>query len=30
MEPVFGQLLATLMALWWPFVRVLAILSFMP
>ena len=30
MEPVFGQLLATLMALWWPFVRVLAVLSFMP
>lgn len=30
MEPVFGQLLATLLALWWPFVRVLAILSFMP
>ncbi len=30
MEPVFGQMLATLMALWWPFVRVLAILSFMP
>ena len=30
MEPVFGQMLATLMALWWPFVRVLAILTFMP
>jgi len=30
MEPVFGQLLATLLAMWWPFVRLLAMLSFMP
>jgi len=29
-EPVFGQLLATLLAMWWPFVRLLAMLSFMP
>lgn len=30
MEPVFGELLATLLAMWWPFVRLLAMLSFMP